>query len=110
MNTSNKVRVGIVALSFAALLGLTGAASASPWTAHHPWRAQVNSRLANQNARIHTARLNGKITLAQARQLHRDDRQVRFEERSMASLHGTHLTKFQHRLLNKQENAISHKI
>ena len=110
MNIFSKMRIGVIALSLAATAGLTGAASASPWNVKHPARTEVNTRLANQNARIHIARLNGTISAKQAAQLHRNDRRVRHEERMMASMHGGRLTKFQHKLLNKQENAISKKI
>jgi hypothetical protein len=104
------LRVGALALSFTVLAACVGTSSASPWTASHPWRAQVNSRLALQNARIHFARSTGQITAFQARKLHREDRTMRREERLMASMNGGHLTKSEHRMLNRQENVVSHRI
>jgi hypothetical protein len=41
---------------------------------------------------------------------HREDRQVRREERTMASLDGGHITRADQRALNQQENAISRQI
>ena len=110
MRIFSAFRIGAFAFSAAVLASSIGSASASPWTHNHPWRAQVNSRLALQNARIHFARSTGQISAFQARKLHRDDRTMRREERLMASMHGGHLTKVEHRVLNRQENRISHRI
>ncbi|HWG06199.1 MAG TPA: hypothetical protein VG271_14390 [Beijerinckiaceae bacterium] len=110
MRILSALRVGTFALSAVVLASSVGAASASPWTHNHPWREQVNSRLALQNARIHFARATGQISGFQARKLHREDRIVRHEERLMASMNGGHLTKGEHRMLNRQENRISHRI
>lgn len=43
------------------------------WDAAHPRRAQVNSRLANQNRRIDNGVADHQLTNGQARQLHRED-------------------------------------
>jgi hypothetical protein len=99
-------------LSFAAMLvslaGLVGAASAeTTWQKNHPRRTQVNQRLANQNKRIHQDVKNGTLSKSQAADLHRQDRQVRREERDMASQNGGHITKSEQRVLNSQENKIS---
>jgi hypothetical protein len=110
MRIFSTFRIGVFALSAAILAASLGSASASPWTHNHPWRAQVNNRLALQNARIHFARSSGKITAYQAHKLHREDRTVRREERHMASMNGGHLTKSEHRMLNRQENRVSRHI
>ena len=102
-------------LTFAAaavmLAAAVGTASAeTTWQKNHPRRTQVNHRLANQNRRIHQDVKNGTLTHGQAAALHKDDRQVRQEERDMASQNGSHITKGEDRVLNKQENAISNQI
>ena len=102
-------------LTFAAaevmLAGMVGTASAeTTWQKNHPRRAQVNHRLANQNRRIHNDVKNGTMTRGQAAAVHKEDHQVRQEERDMASQNGGHITKAEDRVLNKQENAISNQI
>jgi hypothetical protein len=89
---------------------LSSAQAASGWAAAHPRRAEVNGRLANQNARINTERKDGQLTGAQAAHLHTEDHQVRQEERLMASQDGSHITRQEQRNLNQQENAISRQI
>jgi hypothetical protein len=84
--------------------------AATSWQKNHPRRAQVNSRLANQNRRIHQERKEGEITGKQATQLHHEDHQIRQEERIMASQNGGHITKSEQRTLNQQENAVSRQI
>lgn len=96
-----------------ALVGLITPAAASAndrWQDHHPRRVEVNKRLENQSDRIAAERREGDLTAAQARQLRRDDRSIRREERAMARLDGGHLTKADQRALNQQENAVSRKI
>jgi hypothetical protein len=110
------------ASKFAALafiVGLTGALASTAmaadsadatWQKDHPRREQVNDRLAHQNARIRTEVKEGDLTKAQAGAVHKDDRQIRAEERLMASQNGGHITKQEQRTLNQQENAISKQI
>ena len=70
------------------LAGSVGSAFAeTQWENNHPRRDQVNDRLQNQNRRINHELREGEISRGQARQLHREDRQIRREERVMAS-HG----------------------
>lgn len=102
-------------LTFAATLvslaALVGSASAeTQWQKDHPRRTQVNHRLANQNRRINQDVKNGTLTKGQAAQLHKEDHQVRQEERDMASQNGGHITKGEQRVLNQQENQISSQI
>ena len=80
------------------------------WNKDHPRRAEVNKRLANQDKRINQERKEGELSKAQAQKLHREDRQIRGEERAMASQNGGHITKQEQRTLNQQENAVSKQI
>jgi Spy/CpxP family protein refolding chaperone len=80
------------------------------WEKRHPRRDQVNDRLAHQNARIHHEVKEGDLTSAQAASLHKDDRQIRQEERDMAAQNGGHITKAEQGVLNSQENAVSKQI
>ena len=110
MNKSFR-RTLIFAASAVMLGGLVGTASAeTTWQKNHPRRTQVNHRLNNQNRRIHNDVKAGTMTRSQARVAHKDDRQVRQEERDMASQNGGHITKPEERVLNNQENGISRQI
>jgi hypothetical protein len=103
----------LVALTAAAIAmaGIAGTAmAATGWQANHPRRTEVNDRLANQNRRINQDVRNGTLTRSQAHSLHRDDHQVRQEERDMASQNGSHITRSEQGVLNQQENAISSQI
>ena len=99
------------ATAIASLACFTTTADAeTAWQKSHPRRAEVNHRLANQSRRIHEERKEGDLTTAQAAALHKDDRQIRQEERDMASQNGGHITKQEQRTLNQQENALSKQI
>ena len=102
-------------LGYAAVLvslaALAGTASAeTTWQKNHPRRTQVNHRLAKQDKRIHQDVKNGTLSKSQAANLHRQDHQVRQEERDMASQNGGHITKPEQKVLNGQENKISGQI
>jgi hypothetical protein len=84
--------------------------SVQSFRATHPRRAQVNDRLANQNARIREGVQSGALTKDQAKALHQQDVFVRQEERNMASYNGGHLTRAEQKSLNQQENGISAQI
>jgi hypothetical protein len=100
-----------VALAACVITGLsTSALAESQWSKDHPRRHEVNQRLNNQHRRIHQEVREGELTRGQAVQLHRDDRQIRQEERDMASQNGGHITKAEQRALNQQENAVSREI
>ncbi len=93
------------------LVAMAGSALAeTSWERNHPRRDQVNDRLQHQDRRINREYREGEISRGQARALHREDRQVRREERTMASLDGGHITRADQRTLNQQENAISRQI
>ncbi len=80
------------------------------WQKNHPRREQVNKRLAHQNKRINNEVKSGEITKTQAAALHKEDRQIRQEERDMASQNGGHITKQEQKTLNQQENKVSGQI
>lgn len=52
----------------------------------------------------------GEMSHVQATRLHRDDHQIRREERLMASQDGGHITRQEDRALNQQENRVSRQI
>jgi hypothetical protein len=100
-----------LAIGLAMIGGSIGAAAAeTPWQRNHPWRVQVNERLANQNRRINTELRDGEISPWRARALHQEDAAIRHEERVMAGFNHSHLTPADHRALNQQENAVSRQI
>jgi hypothetical protein len=80
------------------------------WEKNHPRRTEVNHRLKKQDRRIHHEVKDGQITKTQAEALHKDDHQIRQEERDMASQNGGHITQQEKSTLNHQENAVSQTI
>ena len=101
----------IAGVGLATLLAAAGASHAETnWQSHHPWRTQVNHRLANQNHRINREYRQGEISRGQARDLHAEDRGIRAEERYDASRNGSHLTAAEHRRINRLENGVSGQI
>jgi Spy/CpxP family protein refolding chaperone len=99
------------ATAVAALACFAATANAeNAWQKAHPRRAEVNHRLANQDRRIHEERKEGDLSPTQAEALHKDDRQIRQEERAMASQNGGHITKQEQRTLNQQEDKVSRQI
>jgi hypothetical protein len=107
-------QAALIAVALAAAAGTASAQTATAgdktWAQAHPRRAEVNGRLANQNRRIHQEVKEGEISKGQAAQLHRQDHQIRKEERTMASTNGGHITKTEQRALNQQENQVSREI
>jgi hypothetical protein len=101
----------VIAITTAFAVAVAGNAMAeTQWQKDHPRRTQVNHRLANQNRRIHQEVKEGDLTKKQAATLHKDDHQIRQEERDMASQNGGHITKSEQKVLNQQENGISKQI
>ena len=76
----------------------------------HPRRHEVNQRLGKQDRRIAQGEKNGELTPGQARQLHREDKAIRREERRDAARDGGAITRRQQRQLNRQENQVSRQI
>ena len=100
-----------VAATTLALAGLaTNAMADTQWQKEHPRREQVNNRLANQNKRIHQEVKEGELSKGQAAKLHREDRNIRREERAMASTNHGHITKAEQKAHNQQENQVSKQI
>jgi len=107
MKTLIQKLAAIAALSVA----FVGTASATTnWDASHARRAEVNQRLLNQDRRIHREVREGKMSHSEAMRLHRDDQQIRHEERLMASQDGGHITRQEDRASNQQENRVSRQI
>ena len=98
----------IVSISLAGIA--TSALAETTWQQNHPRRTEVNARLANQNRRIDKEVAEGEMSKGQAAQLHKEDHQIRREERLMASQNNGHITKQEQRTLNQQENAVSKQI
>ena len=92
------------------LVSLPAVNAETEWQKEHPRRTEVNKRLKNQNKRINEGVKSGKLTKQQAHQLHKEDHQIRQEERDMASQNGGHITKQEKKTLNQQENAVSKQI
>ncbi len=95
-------------LSLAALFGTLGlAAQAQTFDQTHPRRAEVNARLANQNARITNGVKDGQLSRGEAKALRANDHAIRAEERADAAVNGGHITKAEQFRINRQENADS---
>ena len=91
------------------LFGVVGA-SADPWQYNHPRRVEVNDRLANQNYRIDRDYRDGAISLGQARYLHAEDRDIRYQERFNFRFDDGHISRAEQRALNRDENGVSRQI
>ena len=107
------MKTGIfVTLTVAALIGFTTSsyAGTGSWGSRHPRREQVNDRLARQNHRINKEVKEGEMSKSEASKLHKNDREIRQEERDMASQDHGHITKQEQKTLNQQENANSKQI
>lgn len=111
-NASNVAAITLVVglLGASASSVMAGEPTDTAWQKTHPRREQVNERLTNQNRRINTEVKEGEMSKAQAAALHHKDRQIRKEERLMASQNGGHITRQEQKTLNQQENAVSRQI
>jgi Spy/CpxP family protein refolding chaperone len=106
-NISNKfIGAAAVTVALAGFAMSASAADQSQWDKNHPRRAEVNQRLSNQKRAIHNDVKNGTLTKQQAGALHRDDNQIRQEERDMASQDNGHITKSEQKVLNQQEDGV----
>jgi hypothetical protein len=111
MFSSTLTRFAVVACATVLLAGSAGSAFAeTQWEANHPRRDQVNDRLENQNRRINQEYREGEIGWRRAQQLHREDYRIRQEERRMAARDGGHITAWDQRVLNRQEDWVSRQI
>lgn len=100
----------LVGGAHAAFAGEHKESGAKEWKEHHPRRAEVNNRLENQDRRIDHEVKDGDMSHAEAAKLHREDRHIRNEERTMAAEHDGHITKQEQQKLNRQENSVSRQI
>lgn len=108
-----KIQSMLIATLLVAVAGTTVCAAKdvdTKWQKHHPRREQVNDRLHHQNARIRDEVKEGDMSKADAAKLHQDDRQIRQEERDMASQNDGHVTRQEQKTLNQQENQVSKEI
>ena len=88
----------------------TTPANKQQWDKEHPRRAEVNQRLNNQNARVDTKVAEGKMSQKEADKIHKEDKNIRKEERADAKANGGHITKAEQQKINKQENKVSRQI
>ena len=88
----------------------TPAATPSNFDKTHPRRAQVNSRLKNQNARVDNKVADGKMSQDEANKIHGQDKAIHNEEKADAKANGGHITKAEQKHINKQENHVSKEI
>ena len=109
MKTS-RIIISAAVLAMSSAFVLSAQASESKWEKAHPRRTEVNKRLANQNKRIDREVKEGEMSKAEAGKLHKDDHQIRQEERDMAAQNGGHITKQEQKTLNQQENSVSKQI
>jgi hypothetical protein len=101
----------LLLVTLGAVIALGGAASAqSTFDQTHPARAEVNGRLANQNARIDAERASGQISGHRAYRLHVSDRRIRRQERRYAYNHDGRISRGEQHRLNREENHVSHRI
>lgn len=108
-----KIQSMLIATLLVAVAGTTVCAAKdvdTKWQKHHPRREQVNDRLHHQNARIRDEVKEGDMSKAEAAKLHQDDRQIRREERDMASQNHGHVTRQEQKTLDQQENQVSKEI
>jgi len=106
-----KTKIFFTTIAMIAFLGLSNSTFAqTKWARHHPRRAEVNHRLANQDKRIDYKEDNGKMSKREANKIHNEDHQIRHEERAMASQNHGHITKQEQKTLNQQENHTSTQI
>jgi len=110
INTTRTLLIAVAAMGVLLTAASSASATETQWQKDHPRRTQVNKRLANQNKRIKNEVKEGEISKGQAATLHKEDHQIRQEERDMAAQNGGHITKQEQKTLNQQENAVSKQI
>ena len=101
---NSKFYASVALVSVLVGFGTSSYAENAKWEKNHPRRAQVNERLENQNHRITNEVKSGEITKSQAQALRQNDKNIRQEERDMASQNGGHITKSEQNVLNQQLN------
>ena len=97
----------LLALGLSTALGAaTGASAETRFQATHPARAEVNMRLAKLNHKIVVQRREGRVGPLKAKLMRAELRSIRRQERINAFRHGTHLTRIEHRKLNREETLV----
>jgi hypothetical protein len=109
MNT-NKILTVVAVAAFGFLSTSVFAQDQKNFDKTHPRRAQVNSRLQNQNARTDNKVDNGKMSKGEAAKIHGQDKAIHKEEKKDANANGGHITKAEQKHINHQENHISKEI
>jgi hypothetical protein len=110
INTTRNLLLAVATTGVLLAAASSASAEETQWQKDHPRRTQVNKRLANQNKRIKNEVKEGEISKGQAATLHKEDHQIRQEERDMAAQNGGHITKQEQKTLNQQENGVSKQI
>jgi Skp family chaperone for outer membrane proteins len=110
MNRTTRSTILFIAAVFLGSMTVSAIADVEHFDKTHPRRAEVNHRLKHQNKRIHKEVKEGEMSKEDAAKLHKEDRNIRKEERLMASQNGGHITKQEKKALNQQENAVSKEI
>jgi hypothetical protein len=99
----------IAAAGLTMAVGVAGAASAeTQWQYNHPRRVEVNERLHDLNRSISIDRRDGELNRWQAHRLRDHLHMIRLQERSYARRDGGHLTHWEQRQLNGEENGVRH--
>ena len=110
MNSTAR-KIAALIITAGTMAGFAASAHAeTPWQYQHPRRAEVNERLASQNYRIDRDVARGTMSPREGAYLHREDRAIHGEERSMAAANGGYITRGEQRMPNRQENAVSRQI
>ena len=95
---------------FAVTVGAGAVAQAQGFDQEHPRRGEVTKRLDSEEKRINAGQREGELGRKQAHQLRNEDRAIRAEERADSALNHGHITKGEHRQLNRQEDQLSRQI
>ena len=97
----------LLALGLSAALGAaTGASAETRFQATRPARAEVNMRLHTLNHKIAVGRRDGRVGPLKAKLMRAELRSIRRQERVDAFRHGSHITRVEHRRLNREETLV----
>ncbi len=104
MHTTSRIALTLTLATAALGVLSTSAFAETPWQLSHPRRAEVNSRLAQQNRSIGHEVREGEISHRQAHALRAEDKAVRNEEQAMAAQNHGHISGVEQHALNQQLN------
>lgn len=92
-------------------LVVPGSASAGlPFFRSHPRVNEVSGRLNNEQRRINNGVVTGRLSPGQASRLERGEQHIQRQENRDRFMHNGHLTGRETLRLNREENALSHRI